>query len=114
MSITLRCRGRARNGRRPRWNDDCSRWLSLGHGTVRRLAVICAICGQWRKVRINLIEQLRQYGNIADIVGRQLRGDEFLRVCIKAEMQLSPPSARLQAVLLIKPFTLATHLQSGT
>ena len=113
MSVALRCRGLARNGRRPWWNDDRSLGMTFGHGIVNGLAIIRAVCRERRNVGIDLIEQFGKFGNVADIIRRQFGRDDFMRVGINAEVQLAPPPARPDAVFLIEPFALAVNLQAG-
>jgi hypothetical protein len=45
--------------------------MPIGNGVVGRLAIIRAVCRHGGNVAIHLIEQFRQYGNIANIVKRQ-------------------------------------------
>ena len=59
-----------------------------------------------------LIEQFGKLANVADIVRRQFRRDDFMRAGINAEVQLPPPAARPDAMFLIKPFALAVNLEA--
>jgi hypothetical protein len=62
--------------------------------------------------RINLIKQRRYFGDVTDIVRRQLRGNDFMRDGVNPQVQLAPPPARPNAVFLIEPFSLAVNLQT--
>jgi hypothetical protein len=44
---------------------------------------------QRRNVSFDLIKQVRYFGNIADIIRRQLDRDDFMRDGINSEVQLS-------------------------
>jgi hypothetical protein len=46
--------------------------VTLGNGIVDRLAIIRAVCRQRGNVDVDLIKQIRYFGNVADIVRRQL------------------------------------------
>ena len=56
--------------------------------------------------RHRTLTTMRSYVRRASSAGRAQQ--------VNWDFRLSPPSARPQAVLLIKPFTLAIHLQPGT
>ena len=64
-------------------------------------------------IGVDLIKQVRYFGDIADVVRRQFHRDDFMRVGIHAEVKLPPPAARPDAVLLIEPFALAVNLEAG-
>ena len=113
MSVALRCRGLARNGRRPGWDDDRGLRMAFGHGIVNSFAIIRAVCRHRGNVSIDLIEQFRHFGNVADIIRRQFHGDDFMRVSINAEVQLAPAAARPDSMFLIQPLALAVYLQAG-
>src|SRR5260370_14337312 len=113
MSVALRCRGLARNGCRRWWNDDRSLGMTFSHGIVNGLAIIRAVCRERRNVGSDLIEQFGKFGDVADIVRRQFGRDDFMRVSINAEVQLSPAAERPNAVFLIEPFPLTVNLQAG-
>ena len=72
--------------------------MTFGHGIIDRLAIIRAVRRHRRNISIDLIKQIRHFGNVADIVRRQFHRDDFMRVGINAEMQLAPPPARPDAV----------------
>jgi hypothetical protein len=93
MSVALRCRGLVRNGRRPGRDDDGGLGMTFSHSSVNGFAVIRAVCRQRRNVSLDLFEQLREFGNVADIIRRQFHGDDFMRVGINAQMQLAPAAA---------------------
>ena len=107
MSVALCCRGLARKGRGPGWDDDRGLRMAFGHGIVNSFAIIRAVCGHRRQVSIDLIAQLRNFGNVADILRRQFHSDDFMRVSINADVQLPPAAAQPDAVFLIQPFALA-------
>ena len=87
--------------------------MTFGHSIVNGLAIIRAVCGHRRNVSIDLIEQFRHFGNVADIIRRQFHSDDFMRVGINAEVQLAPAAARPDAVFLIQPFALAINLEAS-
>ena len=87
--------------------------MTFGNGIVNGFAIIRAVRRQRRNAGLDLIEQFGKFGNVADIIRRQFRGDDFMRVSIKAEVQLPLPAARPDAMVLIQPFTLAVNLQAG-
>ena len=97
----------------PGRNDDRGLRMTFGHGIVNGLAIIRAVCGHRCNVSIDLIEQFRHFGNVADIVRRQFHGDDFMRVGINAEVQLAPAAARPDTMFLIQPFALAVNLEAG-
>jgi hypothetical protein len=49
--------------------------MTFGHSIVDRRAIIRAVSGHRRQVSIDLIEQLRHLGNVADIIRRQFHSD---------------------------------------
>jgi hypothetical protein len=51
---------------------------------------------------------------VADIVGRQFNGDDFMRVGIDAEMQFAPTAKGTNTTLPIQPFALPIDLQART
>ena len=67
--------------------------MTFGHSSVNGFAVIRAVCHQRRNVSLDLIQQLREFGNVADIIRRQFHGDDFMRVGINAQMQPAPAAA---------------------
>src|SRR5690349_86685 len=113
MSVALCCHGLARNGGCPGWDDDGGLRMTFGHSIVDGLAIIRAVGGHRRQVSVNLIEQLWDFGNVADILRCQFHSDDFMRVSINPEMQLAPAAARPDAVFLIQPFALAVDLETG-
>ena len=56
------------------------------HVSVDSLTVIRAICRHRCNVSIDLIKQVWNFGNIADIIRRQFDRDNFMRVGINTEM----------------------------
>ena len=113
MSVALRRRGHARNGRRPGWDDDRGLRMTFGHSIVNSFAIIRAVCGQRRNIILDLIEQFRHFGNVADIIRRQFHSGNFMRASINAEVQLAPAAARPDAMFLIQPLALAIDLQAS-
>ena len=104
MSVTLRYRGVVWNGGRPGWDYDRSFRMAFGHSIVNGRAIIRAVGGHRSDAGIDLIEQLRDFRNIAHIVGRQLRGDDVMRARTNTKMQLAPSAVRPDAMFLIQPF----------
>ena len=86
--------------------------MTFGDSVVDGLSVIRAVRGHRCNLSINLIKQRRHFGDVTDIVRRQLRGNDFMRDGVNPEVQLAPPSARPNAVFLIEPFSLAVNLQA--
>jgi hypothetical protein len=86
--------------------------MTFGNSIVNGFTIIRAVCRQRRNGSIDLIEQLRHLGNVADIIRRQFHSDDFMRAGIDAEVQLPPPSARPDAMFLIQPFALAVNLHT--
>ena len=84
--VARRCGGCTWNGRYPWWNDDRRVRMTLGDGIVDSLTVIRAICRHRRNVGIDLIKQVWNFGDIADIIRRQFHRDNFMRVSINTEM----------------------------
>jgi hypothetical protein len=101
------------NGRYPGRDDDRRFWVTLGNSVRDDLAIVRSICSHRRNVDVDLIKEVYQFRDVADIIGRQFHRDEFMRVGIDTEMQLAPPAAGPEAVLLIEPFALAVNLQHG-
>ena len=81
VSVALCC-DPALNSRRPRWNDDRNLRMTFGQGVVNGRAIIRAVCGQRRQVSIDLIQQLRHFGNVADVIRCQFHSDDFMRAGI--------------------------------
>ena len=77
--------------------------MTFGNNIVDGLTIICAVRGQRRNVGVDLVKQIRYFGNVADIVRRQLDRHDFMRVGINSKVQLTPPPARPDAVFLIEP-----------
>jgi hypothetical protein len=67
-----------------------------------------------RDIRIDLIEQVRKFGDIADIIRPQFHRHDFMRVGIHSEMQLAPSPTRSDTVFLVEPLTFAINLEAGT
>ena len=84
--VARRCGGFTWNGRYPWWNDDRRGRMTLGDSIIDSLTVIRAICRHRRNVGIDLIKQVRNLGDIADIIRRQFHRDNFMRVSINTEM----------------------------
>jgi len=110
----------ALRGRRFTCNRCCSWWnnnrrfrVTLGNSVVDSLAIVRPVCRHRRDVIVDLIKEVWQCGDVADIIGRQFRRDDFMRIGIDTEVQLTPPAAGPDAVLLIEPFALAINLQSS-
>ena len=74
------------NGSGPWWNDDRRFGVTLGNGIVDGLAIIRAVCRHRRNVSVDLIKQVRHFGDVADIIRRQFHRDDFMRVSINTEM----------------------------
>ena len=91
--VARRCSGLTWNGRYPWWNDNRRLRMTLGDSIVDSLTVIRAICRHRRNVSIDLIKQVWNFGDIADIIRRQFHRDNFMRVSINTEMQLAPSPA---------------------
>jgi hypothetical protein len=102
------------NSRRTRWNDDRGFWMTLGDCLVGGLAIIRAVCRHRRNVRIDLIEETRNFGDIANVIRRHFHRHGFMRVGIHAEMQLAPSPTRSDAVFLVEPLTFAVNFETGT
>ena len=102
MSITLRYRDFVWNGGRPGWDYDHSFRMTFGHSIVNDCAIIRAVGGHRSDRGVDLIEQLRDFRNVAHIVGRQFRGDDCMPVRINPKMQLAPPAPRPDAMFLIR------------
>ena len=113
MFVTLRHCRFTRNGRYSRWNNDRRFWLTLGNGVVDDLAIVCPVRRYRRNVSIDLFKEVWHHGDVAGVIRRQFHRDDFMGVGIDAKMQLAPPPARADAVLLIEPFALALDLQAG-
>jgi uncharacterized Zn-finger protein len=95
------------------WNNHRRIWVTLGNSVIDDLAIICPVCRHRRNVSIDLVEKVRQFGDVTDIIRRQFRRDNFMRTRIDSKMQLAPSPARADAVFLIEPFALAVNLQTG-
>lgn len=113
MLIALRRCCFARNRRRSRWNDDSGLWMTFGNSIVDGLTIICAVRGQRRNVGVDLVKQIRYFGNVTDIIRRQLDRHDFMRDGINSKVQLTLPPARPDAVFLIEPFALAVNLEAS-
>src|SRR5277367_3814958 len=87
--------------------------MTFGDSVVDGLPIIRAVRGYRCNISINLIKQRRHFGDVTDIVRRQLRGNDFMRDGVNPKVQLAPPPARPNAVFLIEPFSLAVNLQTS-
>src|SRR5277367_683483 len=86
--------------------------MTFGDSVVDGLPIIRAVRGHRCNLSKNLIKQRRHFGDVTDIVRRQLRGNDFMRDGVNPEVQLAPSAARPYAVFLIEPFSLAVNLQT--
>jgi hypothetical protein len=86
--------------------------MAFGDSIVDGFSIIRAIRGHRCNLSINLIKWRRHFGDVTDIVRRQIRGNDFMRDGVNPEVQLAPPSARPNAVFLIEPFCPAVNLQT--
>jgi hypothetical protein len=77
--------------------------MTIGDRTAHFLAIILAIRCHRSNVGIDLIEQVRYFRYIANIVRRQFHRDDFMRVSIHAKVKLVPPPMRPDTKLLIEP-----------
>jgi hypothetical protein len=77
------------------------------------LAIVRPVCRHRRNVSTDLIKEVRQLRDVADIIGRQFRRNDVMRIGIDTEMQLVPAPARADAMFLIDPFARAVNLQTG-
>src|SRR5690349_13135865 len=68
MSVTLRYRCFVWNGGRSGWDYDRSFRMAFGHSIINGRAIIRAVGGHRSDAGIDLIEQLRDFRNIAHIV----------------------------------------------
>ena len=87
--------------------------MTFGNSIVNGLTIISAVRGQRRDVSADLVKQIRYFGNVTDIIRRQLDRDDFMRDGIHPKVQLTPPPARPDAVSLVEPFALAVNLETG-
>ena len=87
--------------------------MTFGDGIVDSIAIIGAVRCERGNFPIDLIKQRRYFGEVTDIVGRQLRGNDLMCDGVNAQVQLAPPPARPDAVFLIEPFALAVNLQTS-
>jgi hypothetical protein len=83
------------------------------HSLVDRLSVISSIGNHGGNRSSDLIVQVRQRRDIADVVGRQFAGTDFLGIGVNHDVQFPPVSARPDPVLLIQPLALAIDLEAG-
>ena len=112
MSVALCWDGSAGNSRRPRRNSDRGLGVAFGNSIVNGFAIIRAVCGQRCDIILDLIEQFRHFGNVADIVRRQFHDGDFMRVSINAEVQFAPAAARPNFMFLIQPLAIAIDLKA--
>src|ERR1700712_2339811 len=84
--------------------------MSLQPLVVDRLPVIGAIGYHRTDLALNLVQQIRERRDIADIIRGQFHRGNLLRIGVNREMQLTPAPARPDPVLLIKPFALTVDL----
>ena len=61
--------------------------MTFGHGVVDRGPVLRAVRRHRLNLGLDLIQQLRDCGDVADIVRGQLRGDDLMCVGVDAEVQ---------------------------
>src|SRR5580692_4506305 len=88
--------------------------MSHSDSIVDDFTVIRAIRDHRRNPNIDLIKQIRYFGNVTDIVRRQLHRDDFMRVGVHTKVQLAPTPAGANAMFLIKPLAFAIDLEAGT
>ena len=113
MFVTLRDCRLICNGCDSCWNNDRRFWVTLGNNAIDNLAVVRAICRHRRHVSIDLIKEVWQFPDVANIIRRQFHRDDLMRVGVDTEMQLAPSPSRSDAVFLIEPFALAVNLQTS-
>jgi hypothetical protein len=88
--------------------------MTTSHSVVDSLTIICAVCyHRCDDPGCDLIKKTHYFRYVADIVLRQFNGNDFMRVGIDAEMQLTPTPRGTNTTLLIQPFALAIDLQTS-
>ena len=60
--------------------------MTFGDGIIHRLAIIRAIRCHRSNICIDLIEQVRYFRDIANIIRGQFHRDDFMRVSIHAKV----------------------------
>jgi hypothetical protein len=93
MLVALCGRGFTRDGRRSRRDDDSGLGMAFCHRIVNSLAVIGAVAGHRGDRALNLVEQIRNHRNIADIVRGQFHGGDLMGVGVDREMKFPPAAA---------------------
>ena len=86
MLIALCCGGPTRNRCRSGRNDNRRSRMTFGDGIIYRLAIIRAIRCHRSNICIDLIEQVRYFRDIANIIQGQFHRDDFMRVSIHAKV----------------------------
>jgi hypothetical protein len=95
------------------WNNNRRFWVMLGNSVVNDLAIVRPVCSHRRNVSTDLIKEVWQLRDVADIIRRQFHRHDFMRIGIDTQMQLAPTPTRSDAVFLIEPFALAVNLQAS-
>jgi hypothetical protein len=98
---------------RARRDDDIGFGMACRHGIVDGLSVIGAISDRGGNRPLHLIEQVRQGSDIADVICREVAGDDLLAPGINSNMELASAPARADAVLLVQPLSFAIDLEAG-
>jgi hypothetical protein len=112
IAIALRCAGFAQNGRHARRGNHPCHGMSLQYLIVDRFAVVGTVGAHRANWVLDLIQQILQGQDIADIICREVHRDDFLRLGVKRQMQRAT-SARPDPVFLIEPLTPAVDLHPG-
>ena len=112
MKVALCRRGSTCNRRRSWRNDNRRFGMTFGDGIVHRIATIRAVRCHRSNVCVDLIEQVRYFGDITHIIECQFDREDFMRASVHAEVKLASPPVRPDTVLLIEPFAFAINLQA--
>ena len=113
MLITPGRYGLAWNGGRSRWNDDRSLGMTFSDGIINRCAIVGTVSGQRAYRSLDLIEQISDRRDIADIVRGQFDGDDLMGISVDGNVKFPPPAARPDPMLLVEPFAFAIDLDAG-
>jgi len=94
-----------------RWNHDIYQWVTLRNGIVGRLSVIRAISSDLNNLLFDLVKQWPHLGRVIDVLLRQYGSNDLTSASIHRQVQLSPATTRLLAMLFKQPFARTKDLQ---
>jgi hypothetical protein len=93
------------------WNDDPCAWAVTQDSVVGWIAIIGSIGSELINLIVDLIQQRLQLRGIAGFLICQTMSNDLATVGINSQVQLSPATPGLYAMLLLQPLARAVDLE---